>query len=107
MAVYRLEKAYKLSLLEDCSLPDEILYGRAGCLHSLLFIRKYAEDQSNKHLISSIAKAIVQSGKRFSDQCKSEGNAAPPLMYKWHEKKYLGAAHGMAGIIYILLQVTI
>ena len=26
-------------------------------------------------------------------------------MYEWHGKPYLGAAHGMAGILYILLQV--
>jgi hypothetical protein len=29
-----------------------------------------------------------------------------PLMFEWHEKKYLGAAHGMAGILYMLLQVS-
>ena len=27
-------------------------------------------------------------------------------MYMWHEKHYVGAAHGIVGIIYILLQVT-
>ena len=27
-----------------------------------------------------------------------------PLMYEWHEKKYLGAAHGLAGIFYMLMQ---
>lgn len=28
-----------------------------------------------------------------------------PLMYTWHEKHYLGAAHGLAGILTVLLQV--
>ena len=27
-----------------------------------------------------------------------------PLMYEWHEKKYFGAAHGLAGIFYMLMQ---
>ena len=26
-------------------------------------------------------------------------------MYTWHEKHYVGAAHGIVGIIYMLLQV--
>lgn len=28
-----------------------------------------------------------------------------PLMYQWHGSFYLGAAHGMTGILYLLLQV--
>lgn len=28
-----------------------------------------------------------------------------PLMYAWHGKYYVGAAHGIAGILYMLLQV--
>lgn len=34
-----------------------------------------------------------------------EMKLAPPLLYEWHEKQYLGAAHGMAGILFMLLQV--
>lgn len=29
-----------------------------------------------------------------------------PLMYQWHGKHYLGAAHGLSGIMYILLQAA-
>lgn len=28
-----------------------------------------------------------------------------PLLWQWHDKIYFGAAHGMAGILYMLLQV--
>lgn len=28
-----------------------------------------------------------------------------PLLWEWHDKIYFGAAHGMAGILYMLLQV--
>lgn len=45
----------------------------------------------------------MESGKSFSaEQKKSE---RCPLLYQWHQKQYLGAAHGMAGIYYLLLQV--
>ncbi|XP_014674670.1 PREDICTED: lanC-like protein 1 [Priapulus caudatus] len=27
-----------------------------------------------------------------------------PLMYQWHDKQYLGAAHGISGILYVLMQ---
>lgn len=30
-----------------------------------------------------------------------------PLMYRYHEKHYYGAAHGMAGILYLLLTVSV
>ena len=29
-----------------------------------------------------------------------------PLMYSWHGKQYLGAAHGLAGIMTVLMQVS-
>ena len=28
-------------------------------------------------------------------------------MYQWHEKEYLGAAHGVAGILFLLLKVCV
>ena len=31
----------------------------------------------------------------------------PPLLYTWHDKHYLGAAHGMAGILTLLLLVMV
>lgn len=58
-------------------------------------------------LLSSlqVVAAIVESGKKFSaEQKKSE---RCPLLYEWHKKQYVGAAHGMAGIYYLLLQVCV
>jgi hypothetical protein len=37
----------------------------------------------------------------------SKSRDGPPLMYMWHEKKYLGAAHGISGILYTLLMVRV
>ena len=51
-------------------------------------------------LLFQIWKKIVESGKGLARKERSDF----PLMYEWHEKKYLGAAHGLAGILYILMQ---
>lgn len=46
----------------------------------------------------------MESGKgRSAEQKKSE---RCPLLYEWHKKQYVGAAHGLAGIYYMLMQVT-
>lgn len=52
--------------------------------------------------LSKVISAIIKSGRQFAQQMKSDS----PLLWQWHEKIYLGAAHGVAGILYILLQVN-
>ena len=44
--------------------------------------------------------AILKSGQVMSKTTKSRS----PLMYAWHDKVYIGAAHGLAGILSLLLQ---
>lgn len=46
---------------------------------------------------------ILNSGKNYA---KARGIKSP-LMYVWHDSEYLGGAHGLAGILYLLLQVKI
>lgn len=43
------------------------------------------------------------SGKNFSRAIKSRS----PLMYTWYNDLYFGAAHGVSGILYMLLKVSI
>uniref|UniRef100_A0A0V0GDH2 Putative lanthionine synthetase c-like protein 1 n=1 Tax=Triatoma dimidiata TaxID=72491 RepID=A0A0V0GDH2_TRIDM len=79
--------------------PDEILYGRAGYLYALLFVIKHVGrvipvEEVRKHL-----EKLLRSGYK---RAKKE-NFICPLKYEWHDKNYLGAAHGVAGILYILL----
>ena len=45
---------------------------------------------------------ILESGKAGSRKFPS---LKSPLVYTWHDKLYIGAAHGISGIIYALLQV--
>ncbi|XP_061185520.1 lanC-like protein 2, partial [Saccostrea echinata] len=89
-------------VLADKHLPDELLYGRVGYIYSLLFVqKKLGEDVIDKALLKRLTRTVLESGK---DLAKQEG-FRHPLMYQWHEKYYLGAAHGLAGILYILFQI--
>ncbi|XP_047122822.1 glutathione S-transferase LANCL1 isoform X1 [Hydra vulgaris] len=89
-------------LLSNDNIPDELLYGKAGYLFALLFVY-----QSYKHLIpSQLIQKVVN--HLFEDGI---GNISSThvlcLSYTWHNKHYVGAAHGYIGILYILLQVKL
>ncbi|XP_043252917.1 lanC-like protein 2 isoform X1 [Colletes gigas] len=88
-------------LVNHSNLPDELLYGLAGYLFALLFLNSnISPPPIEDELIKEVIHFIIQSGKIYSAtrQCKS------PLMYAWHNTEYIGGAHGLAGILYILLQ---
>lgn len=89
--------------LNDNDIPDEILFGRAGYLFTLLFIRHHLGDAAvSQGYISQVANKIIKSGRRL----KKHDSLPSPLVYEWHEKKYLGAAHGFTGIMYMLMQAS-
>lgn len=50
----------------------------------------------------TIGLSILDSGERLAKQERSRS----PLMYTWHDKHYVGAAHGIVGILFMLLQVS-
>ncbi|XP_053570526.1 lanC-like protein 2 [Bombina bombina] len=87
----------------DTELPDELLYGRAGYLYALLYLNtEIGPDTVPQEAIKEIVDAIIESGKNLSkEEHKSE---RCPLLYQWHKKQYVGAAHGLAGIYYMLMQ---
>uniref|UniRef100_A0A3B4ALR6 Uncharacterized protein n=1 Tax=Periophthalmus magnuspinnatus TaxID=409849 RepID=A0A3B4ALR6_9GOBI len=87
----------------DVDMPDEILYGRSGYLFALLYVcKEIGAEAVEEAMLSQVVTCIVESGKSLSaEQKKSE---RCPLLYEWHKKQYVGAAHGLAGIYYILLQ---
>ncbi|KAM4027678.1 lanC-like protein 2 [Anomaloglossus baeobatrachus] len=87
----------------DSELPDELLYGRAGYLYALLYLNaEIGPDTVPQATIKELVDAIIDSGKNLSkDEHKTE---RCPLLYQWHKKQYVGAAHGLAGIYYILMQ---
>lgn len=44
---------------------------------------------------------IIKAGRRMPSKGKC------PLMYEWHGKKYWGAAHGLAGIMHVLMDMEL
>lgn len=80
---------------------NEVLYGRAGYLLCLSFVKQHflISSEQNARIefaASTIATTIVNQGRQ---------NAVHPwpLMWRFHHKAYLGAAHGVAGILHALL----
>ncbi|OUZ99607.1 Lanthionine synthetase C-like [Macleaya cordata] len=77
----------------------ELLYGRAGFLWATLFINKHlGEDTLPKDLLVPVVEAILAGGRAGASD-----HTACPLMYRWHGTRYWGAAHGLAGILQVLL----
>lgn len=52
-------------------------------------------------LQGSVVKEIIEEGRRLSNKGRC------PLMYEWHGKKYWGAAHGLAGIVHVLMDMEL
>ena len=79
---------------------DEMLVGRAGYLLGHLWIQQEInETVLSQEEIFSLCKIMVESGRSYSQQVRSPC----PLMYQYYNTQYLGAAHGLAGILQALL----
>ncbi|XP_022086481.1 lanC-like protein 2 isoform X2 [Acanthaster planci] len=99
--IAKLHDLHRASL--DPGLPDELLYGCAGYLYALLFLQsRLPEAAIDGAVVERVYRRMIHSGESLS---KREGSKSP-LMYAWHEKKYIGAAHGLSGILCLLMQVT-
>ncbi|OAX82918.1 hypothetical protein ACJ72_02725 [Emergomyces africanus] len=86
---------------------DEALYGRAGLLWALLQIRRRCTAALTPvfTMIPRLVTVIIETGKVGASDYKRlhGGQDLLPLMWPWHDKYYLGAIHGIAGILSILL----
>lgn len=95
----------QLSKLADMvpSTECDVLYGRAGAIQVILFLRKELECASlGKEAAIHLGRHIILEGRRYA----STSNTELALLWKWHESKYLGAAHGVVGILHTLLSLT-
>lgn len=48
----------------------------------------------------AVVAEIIKSGRKM-------GKGRCPLMYEWHGKRYWGAAHGLAGIMHVLMDMEL
>nr|XP_055062092.1 glutathione S-transferase LANCL1 [Misgurnus anguillicaudatus] len=84
-------------------LPDELLYGRTGYLYSLIFVnQQFQQEKIPIQYIQQVCDAILASGQSLSQRSRLQEQS--PLMYEWYQEEYVGAAHGLSGIYYYLMQ---
>lgn len=85
------------------SLPDELLYGRVGYVYCLLFISHHIhhaiDHQFVQKLMAEVVGEVLERGEGYARQ-KSH---AWPLLYSWYDTIYLGAAHGLMGILHTIM----
>lgn len=79
---------------------DELLVGRAGYLSGILSLRKaLGVEVLPDDVVHQICNAAIISGREYAKRHKS----LLPLMYSYYQTEYLGAAHGLSGILQMLL----
>ncbi|WJX68372.1 transcription factor [Trifolium repens] len=97
---YYLRKFKEIEL--PCDLPYEVLYGRAGYLWACSFLNKHIDkDTIPSNHMRPIVDEVITSGRKLAHKGRC------PLMYEWHGKKYWGAAHGLAGIMNVLMDMEL
>eukprot|EP00759_Apiculatamorpha_spiralis_P000354 PhF_6_TR10069/c0_g1_i4/m.15620 len=82
------------ALSPEC--PNELLYGRAGYLYSIMTAYKFAQIPFPVDVMRQVATRILETAQPH-----------PTFLYVWpfSRQNYLGAAHGSIGILYMLLCV--
>ncbi|XP_038059117.1 lanC-like protein 3 [Patiria miniata] len=79
---------------------DELLVGRAGYLCGVqLLAQKLGKQVLSQEALHTLCKVVVESGRNYSKRHHSQS----PLMYSYYDTEYLGAAHGLSGILQVLL----
>ncbi|KAJ9171096.1 hypothetical protein P3X46_019144 [Hevea brasiliensis] len=82
--------------------PDELLYGRSGYLWACVFLNKHIGEGTIPHkTIRAVANEIIKNGRSLAKK------GGPPLMYEWYGERYWGAAHGLAGIMHVLMDLEL
>ncbi|CAG8534827.1 6418_t:CDS:2 [Funneliformis mosseae] len=85
--------------------PSELLHGRAGYLYAERLISGLIDPKKEpptSQIVSSVIESIIEDGKRTAVNRNATGYT--PLFWTWQGLPYVGAAHGFAGILTMLLQ---
>ncbi|KAK2872079.1 hypothetical protein FQN49_002581 [Arthroderma sp. PD_2] len=99
---------------EDYGLGyDDALSGRAGLLRAILAFRQFRLDKESAAAyelvfenVRYLADCMIEAGKLGAEKFVEQygESEALPLMWPWHGKYYVGACHGICGILAILLE---
>ncbi|EJD37199.1 Lanthionine synthetase C-like protein [Auricularia subglabra TFB-10046 SS5] len=90
---------------EDEGMDAELFNGRAGFLHALLLLKKHGVTVDSADIASKVQR-IIESG-RAGAKAYPLRTPAGRLIWRWSaspHKVYLGAAHGICGILSTVLQ---
>jgi len=81
---------------------DELLFGRAGYLYALLWTRQYCGPSAADFdaPLRETAERLVATGQVRADRAYRDW----PLMWHCFDEPYIGAAHGVVGILAMLFQ---
>ncbi|KAG7010366.1 LanC-like protein GCL2 [Cucurbita argyrosperma subsp. argyrosperma] len=84
------------------NLPDELLYGKVGFLWACLYLNKHIGEGTVASVHTrAIVEEIIQRGRALAK------GGASPLMFEWYGERYWGGAHGLAGILHILMDMEL
>lgn len=81
---------YKDIALKD-QISDELLYGRAGYLYALELVRLHCRDLVVDLISDQVRLDVVQ---KIIDSGLKGAVDNWPLMWRYHNRQYIGAAHG-------------
>ena len=93
---------------DDEYREDEILNGLAGYLYWLVLFYDILPD--NSKLKKNVIKTMEKVSTELYKSGKILGKDKNILLYRWNRKDgkyYLGGAHGLIGILYMLLQTSL
>ncbi|KAK2973956.1 hypothetical protein RJ640_030135, partial [Escallonia rubra] len=97
---------YYLAQFQDMKLPkdipNELCFGRGGYLWACSFLNKHIGHGTIPSLqTAEIVKEMIMDGRQLSNGGRF------PLMYEWNGKKHWGSAHGLAGIMQVLMEMEL
>lgn len=100
--INKLLRLHQSVVKSNSRLPDELLYGRMGYLYALYFVNEqFGSERIPLQHMKEICSDVVTSGEKLGGKKRF---SSCPLMYEWYQEHYVGAAHGLAGIYYFLMQ---
>ncbi|KAA8524440.1 hypothetical protein F0562_010836 [Nyssa sinensis] len=97
---YYLNQFKEIKLPKD--IPNELLYGRAGFLWACLYLNKHVgEGTIPSTYIGTVVNEIMKEGRTLGVKRRC------PLMFEWYGEKSWGAAHGLVGIMHVLMHLKL
>ena len=103
--------SFERTVFAEDRTVHEFMNGTAGFVYALVLLRRRVSPSVVPvEVLERVSNHLVARGQDYSfpslpDGALCDGVNRLPLQYHWHEKMYLGAAHGLLGVIMSLLHV--